>query len=143
MARTPPFSVPVQAATPALFTADASGKGPVAALNQDGSVNSPSNPAAQGSIVVLYATGEGALNAAVPDGTIISATPLAAPVLPVQVTIGGTNANIMYAGAVPQLVAGAIQINIRVPTGLPSGNAAIDLIVGTAISPNGCTIWVQ
>jgi len=33
VARTPPLTVPVVSATPALFTADASGKGQLAALN--------------------------------------------------------------------------------------------------------------
>lgn len=54
-----PISLSVVAAAPALFSVNSSGKGPGAILNQDSSVNSASNPAAQGSIVVLYGTGEG------------------------------------------------------------------------------------
>ena len=143
VARTPPFSIPVQAATPALFTANSSGIGQVAALNKDGSVNSSSNPASGGTVVVLYATGAGALNPAVPDGTIVSSAPLPAPVLPVLVTIGGQNANILYAGSAPQFVAGAIQINAQIPTGIAPGSAAVVLTVGTFSSPNGCTIAVR
>jgi uncharacterized protein (TIGR03437 family) len=44
---------------PALFTANGSGTGPAAAFNQDRSYNSPNNPAAKGSVVVLFMTGEG------------------------------------------------------------------------------------
>lgn len=143
VARTPPFSLPVQAATPALFTANSSGTGQVAALNQDGSINSPSNPAPGGTVVVLYATGAGALNPAAPDGTIVSSTPLPAPVLPVQVTIGGQSANVLYAGSAPQFVAGAIQINAQIPTGIAAGTTAVVLTVGTFSSPNGCTIAVR
>ena len=39
--------------------ADSSGQGQAAALNQDGALNSAENPAAAGSVVVLYGTGEG------------------------------------------------------------------------------------
>jgi uncharacterized protein (TIGR03437 family) len=143
VARTPPFLIPVQAATPALFTANSSGTGQLAALNQDGSANSASNPATGGSIVVLYATGAGTLNPAVPDGTIVTSTSLPAPMLPVGVTINGQKADIVYAGAAPQLVAGMIQINARVPTGITAGDAAVVVTVGTASSPSGCTIAVR
>jgi len=143
VARTPPFAVTVQATTPALFTTDGSGKGQLAALNQGASVNSASNPAAKGSVVVLYATGVGVLNPTVPDGTIVSSTPLPVPVSPIQVTIGGQAATILYAGAAPGLVAGAIQINARIPTGIPTGNAPVVLFSGTAGSSGNCTVAVQ
>src|SRR5262249_33404856 len=51
-------TVPVVSSAPGLFTADASGKGQAALLNQDGSLNSASSPAALGSVVVFFATGE-------------------------------------------------------------------------------------
>ena len=142
VARTPPFSMPVQSATPGFFTANGSGIGQLAALNQDYSVNSASNPAAQGSVVILYATGMGALNAAVPDGTIISSTALPALASPVQVTIGGKTAQVLYAGPAPELVAGTIQINVTIPSGI-TGNVAVVATVGTASSPDGCTISVH
>jgi uncharacterized protein (TIGR03437 family) len=141
VARTPPVSV--QTATPGFFTADGWGKGQLAALNEDGSVNSPSNPAAQGSLVVLYATGMGVLSQAVMDGTIVSSQPYPAPVLPVVVTIAGQSANIHYEGAAPDLVAGAIQINARVPSGIAAGSAEVFVTVGTISSPDGCTISVR
>jgi len=143
VARTPPFTVPVVSATPALFTADGSGKGQLAALDQDSSVNSPSNPAAKGSTVVLYATGVGILSPPVSDGTIVSATPLPAPVLPIQLTIGGQTAQIQYVGAAPSLVAGTLQINATIPTGTPTGNAAVVLFAGTTASSGNCTVAVQ
>src|SRR5258708_28515535 len=46
--------VDVTAAAPGLFTLAGSGIGPAAALNQDLTLNSVSNPAARGSIVVLF-----------------------------------------------------------------------------------------
>jgi uncharacterized protein (TIGR03437 family) len=143
VARTPPFSVPVQSATPAFFTADSSGQGQLAALNQDNSVNSASNPASQGSIVVLYATGMGVLSPSLPDGTIVSSTQLSVAGLPLQVTIGGQSAQVLYAGAAPGLVSGTIQINARVPVGVVSGSATVVATVGTVSSPDGCTISVR
>ena len=93
--------------------------------------------------MTLYATGAGLMNLAVADGTVVATTPLPVPVLPVQVFIGGQNADILYAGAAPQLVAGAIQINARVPTGIATGNAPVVLTVGAAMSQNGCTVAIR
>ena len=44
---------------PVLFAANASGAGPLAAMNQDGSINTATNAAAGGTTVTMYATGEG------------------------------------------------------------------------------------
>ena len=48
--------------SPGLFTVDGSGSGQLVALNQDGSLNNGANPAKAGSIVTLYATGQGAVS---------------------------------------------------------------------------------
>src|SRR5262249_45104477 len=82
-------SVPVaaDATAPALFTANSSGKGQVAALNQDGSVNGPSNPAPSGSVVVLYATGAGVLERPLADGEIAGSALISAKA-PVFVRFG-------------------------------------------------------
>jgi hypothetical protein len=67
-----PLSLPAGLAAPALFTADGSGKGQAAALNQDGTLNSVVNPASAASIVTVYGTGLGATvpisKDGVPDG---------------------------------------------------------------------------
>jgi sugar lactone lactonase YvrE len=47
--------------SPSIFTTSG-GAGQAAALNEDGSLNSQSNPAERGSIVVFFATGEGETN---------------------------------------------------------------------------------
>jgi uncharacterized protein (TIGR03437 family) len=93
------------AANPALFTANGSGSGPAAALNQDLSYNSPSNPAARGSTVVLLMTGEGQTSPPGVTGkvTTVSAVPprTPQPVLPVRVLIGGQPATIAFYGEAP------------------------------------------
>ena len=95
--------MPVAAANPSIFSANASGTGQGAILNNvDLSKNSASNPAARGSAVVLYATGTGVLKPAEEDGVL---TPAENPPLisqPVTVTIGGQSANVLYQGAAPR-----------------------------------------
>jgi uncharacterized protein (TIGR03437 family) len=56
--------VVIQAAptSPGLFSADGTGSGQGYVLNQDGTVNSPSNPAAPGSRITVFATGVGPIS---------------------------------------------------------------------------------
>jgi len=53
------YPLTVAATAPGLFAQNASGSGPGAILNQDNSLNGPSHPAAKGSIVQMFMTGEG------------------------------------------------------------------------------------
>jgi len=133
----------IAAATPGIFELENSGGVSKWLLNQDGTINSPATPAAAGSIVVFYATGAGQTNPPGVDGSL-AAAPLPAPVGQVLVTIGGASAPIVYAGAAPGLVAGLLQINVRVPGGLPSpASVALVLNIGNASSQKGCTIAIQ
>ena len=52
--RSEAVTVPVLTARPGIFGVDGSGHGQGAILNEDGSPNSPSNPAQRGSIIMLY-----------------------------------------------------------------------------------------
>lgn len=140
--RSQPVAVPVAAAAPALFSADATGRGNGAILNEDSSVNSPGNPAAKGSIVVLFGTGEGQTNPRGIDGRLaISVFPK--PILTVSVTIGGIVADVLYSGAAPSQVAGLFQANARVPEGVGSGAVPVVVTVGGASSQPGLTVSVQ
>ncbi len=53
------ITLPAGDTSPGLFTADNSGGGQVTGLNENGSYNSPDNPAAAGSTIVLFGTGAG------------------------------------------------------------------------------------
>jgi uncharacterized protein (TIGR03437 family) len=134
--------VPVVSAAPALFTANSSGKGAAAALNQDGSVNGAANPAPRGSVVMLYATGEGQTNPSVADGSITTSSPLRAPVQPVQARIASRVAKVHYAGSAPGLVAGVMQINVEIPSDGPTGAVPVSVRVGSASSPGNVSIFV-
>ncbi len=139
-----PFAlvVPVVAAVPALFTYDSSGKGPAAALNQNGSTNTQNNPAMRGSTVVFYGTGEGQTTPGGIDGKPAVA-PLPKPVLPVKTIIGGREAVVSYAGAAPGLTAGVMQINVQIPSDSPTGAVPVSVLVGNNASPANVTIWVR
>lgn len=139
--RTLPVIVPVEDTRPAVFTANAAGSGPAAALNEDGSRNSPANPAPRGSVAVLYLTGGGPTNPPPPDGAVAEAArELAARV---QVFVAGAEAAVLYAGAAPGLVAGAVQVNLRVPANTPAGNVPVVVRVGGRDSQPGVTVAVR
>ena len=135
---------------PGIFTLDASGRGPGAILNQDNTINGVNSPAARGSIVVIYATGEGQTSPTGVTGRIIQpiAADLRKPIAPVSVTIGGQAAEVLYAGSAPGLVSGAFQINVRVP-GTPGPATSpvtmenVVVTVGNASSPTGVTVAVR
>jgi uncharacterized protein (TIGR03437 family) len=137
-----PLVVPVAGSVPSLFTADASGKGQGAILNQDSSVNSPSNPAKRGSVVVLFGTGEGLTDPPGINGKI-AADELPKPLLPLSVTIDGKDALVLYAGAAPGEVAGVIQVNVVVPDGVSSGAVPVVLKVGLASSRSDVLVSIQ
>ena len=132
---------PVASSAFGLFTASASGSGQAAALNQDNSYNSASIPAAVGSIVSFYGTGAGVMTPAVSDGAIVTSAPLPQPDLPVTVTIGGQNAEVLYAGATPSRPA-CCRSNARIPAGLPSG-AAVAVTVGGLRTTHLVTVAVR
>jgi uncharacterized protein (TIGR03437 family) len=133
----------VAPSSPAIFLLNAAGQGAI--LNQDTTVNGTANPAARDSVIVIYATGEGQTNPFGVDGTIPGrSTALKTPVLRTRVRIGGQEAEVLYAGSAPFLVSGAMQINVKVPTGVTPGIAVpIEVIVGETPSPAGVTVAVR
>ena len=140
--RSNPLVVSIAGAAPGIFTQNSSGRGLGAILNQDNALNSIASPAAKGSIVVLYATGEGQTS---PEGSTgrIAATVFPRPTLPVSVQVGGIGAEVLYAGAAPGQVAGLFQVNLRVPEGIASGLMPIVLSVGGAPSQTGVVLAVR
>ena len=138
----PSFSIPVSQTAPGIFTLDQTGRGQGAILNQDNTINGRLSAAPPGSIVVLWATGQGPSD---PDWAedALATEPLPKPTNPVKVTIGGQDAEVLYAGAAPGLAA-VMQLNVRVPTGIKTGSAVpIVLTIGNASSQPGVTLAVQ
>ncbi len=141
--RTSPFiAEPCAGLVPAVFTLNGAGNGPAAALNQDGTVNGPANPAAPGSIIQLYGTGLGPTSPQLPTGSVTPTTsPFPMVLAPVTVTIGGEPAPIIYAGAAPGLVAGAVQVNVKVPN-LSAGPYLTAVSVGSTPNPQPQSVLV-
>lgn len=138
-----PIEIPVAPSVPGIFTADSSGSGQAAALNQDGSVNSADNPASPGDVIVLFATGDGQTTPAGQDGLIIDPTAgLPKPILGVRVLFS-QEADVLYAGAAPFLVSGVLQVNARIPaaTGI-NLSTPVRLLVGEESSQPGVTVAV-
>lgn len=89
-----------------------------AAVNEDGSQNAVDNPAARGSILVLYGTGQGV------------------EPQPIDVRIGGYIADVLYSGPVSGYP-GLWQLNARIPGGfLTPGLLPLTMNVGDAVSPS-------
>jgi uncharacterized protein (TIGR03437 family) len=135
-------NLPVATTAPGIFTLNASGTGPGAILNQDTSVNSPNNPATKGTIVSIYATGEGATTPTGVNGAVTGSNP-PLPVLPVTVTIGGQSAEVLFAGEAPGIVSGVIQVNARIPAGVASGDLPVVIMTGNRMSQAGVTVSVR
>jgi uncharacterized protein (TIGR03437 family) len=109
-------TVVMNSVSPGIFTQNATGSGDGVIANQDGTLNTSKNPAAAGSIVTIYMTGQGYISGMPPDGNVSNAA-LSTPSLP-QVYIGDQtfvpDANITYSGLAPTLV-GVWQINVKIP----------------------------
>jgi uncharacterized protein (TIGR03437 family) len=137
------WTIPVAPSAPGIFTLSSSGLGAAAVLNQDNSVNSAINPAPRGSIIQIYATGEGETSPHGVTGSVIG-TDLKTPVLAVKVTIGGQDAVVQYAGSAGASVAGLFQVNAVIPPSVaPAAAVPIVISVGGVPSQNGVTIAVQ
>lgn len=132
-------SLAVLKAHPGIFSLDASGSGQAAVLNEDGTPNSPTNPAKRGSIISIFATGGGATTPAIADGGITGNPP---PRLNASVRVYFPNtvylydeaedivAEVSYAGAVTGFVGGLVQVNARLPESSPIGYVLLMLAVG-------------
>ena len=110
-----PINVQVVPAVFGIFTQDGSGSGPAAVLNEDGTVNSPDNPAERGSIISIFGTGGGQTSPEGSDGAIATA-PLKRLTHIFDVYISSSvGSRVLYEGPAPDMVEGAIQISAQVP----------------------------
>jgi uncharacterized protein (TIGR03437 family) len=136
-----PFTVPLSATSPGIFTAGQNGTGQAATVG---------GPAAVEGRLTIFATGFGPWNYFVPDGTVLFGggpgncnsslistgctngfvVPPWLPATPVSLTIGGQPAPLQYVGPSPGTVAGLLQINALVPAGIGPGPQPIVLTVG-------------
>jgi uncharacterized protein (TIGR03437 family) len=142
------YPLSLAAAAPAIFTLNGSGSGLAAAIDSRGIANGPGNPAAPGSTLVFYMTGEGQTKPTGVTGevTSVNASPTGPltpqTILPVSVTIGGQPSTVTFYGEAPGLVAGVMQLNVLVPAGLPSGPAPLSISLGSVSSQPGASVYI-
>jgi uncharacterized protein (TIGR03437 family) len=146
-----PFSVRATDLAPALFTSTSTGIGQGAAGQYDTlgnylGMNSSANPVTRGSVITLYATGEGITKTSV-TGQITAAQSIGPatpqPQMTPSVLIDGQPATVVFYGEVPGVVAGMMQLNVIVPTNAHTGQVPVSISMGSAYSQAGVTVVAQ
>jgi uncharacterized protein (TIGR03437 family) len=137
--RSSPMTLPVQSSRIGLFSQNGLGTGAGAVLNQDGSINSPSNPAERGTIISLYATGGGPTDKPIADGMIVASPPpnLTSSVYAALNPVGdiyvddSDYAEVVFAGLVSDSVDGLVQVNIKLDGSITPGIRSLHVVVGS------------
>jgi uncharacterized protein (TIGR03437 family) len=136
-----PLSVPLTSAAPGIFSVGSGVGQAIAYGNSDGLIaaavgaipglnTKPAKIGDQQTLAIL-ATGLGPVNPPVQTGNNVTDGQLHQCATMPTVTVGGVQAQVVFAGMTPQFV-GVYQVNIIVPAGAPTGNA-----VPLQISMNG------
>jgi len=135
-------NVTAQPVAPAFFLFDAAGHVAAVHLNfsRIGTATSTvvGTPAAPNEVIVLYGNGFGATNPPAVNGQVL-AGPAQMPVNPI-ITFNGINGDVIFAGLT---ATGLYQFNVRVPAGLPDGDARVSATVGGVTSPTGALIAIK
>jgi uncharacterized protein (TIGR03437 family) len=130
--------VDIGVSTPAFFTTTQNGQGQIAALNEDNSVNTNTNGVARGGVIQLFATGQGFVPNAPPDGVPPSGAvnTLSRPRVIIGSTLVESNSpDLLYSGLAPGLV-GVWQINVRIPMSVPPSSSTDVVVVLNSIPSN-------
>jgi uncharacterized protein (TIGR03437 family) len=123
--QTAAVKVPVVPAAPGLFF-----QGSHAIVqNFDYSLNSSSNPAQDGALIIAYLTGAGAVSPPVADGAPALSSPTSNVTATVTATIDAQTAEVKFAGLAPNFV-GLWQVDVIVPAGLKTGEYPLVISVG-------------
>ncbi len=111
--------------SPGVFRLQIEQSAQAAAINQDGTLNGPANPAPRGSVVTVWATGYGQTDPPCQSGGLN--VPDAAPLGPgfsaiIETFLSGVREQTaQYVGSAPTLVCGIVQINFQVPDNAAPG----------------------
>ncbi len=144
-----PVAVNFAPSMPGIFTAAAGGQLYAIAVNSSdsslawpqGLASSGSHPAKAGDVLIIYATGLGAVDHTPIDGGIPSV--LASTIAKPSVLFGGVAGNVEFSGLAPQFV-GVNQLNVQVPSGVTPGNALpLQIQVNGFTSTNQAVIAIQ
>jgi uncharacterized protein (TIGR03437 family) len=128
--------IQMNVASPGLFTAGGNGVGQLAAVNQDGSINSKERPAPRGSVITLFGTGQGVIPGAPADGEPAQGT-ISTPEKP-RVIINTDfvpEEDVQFSGLAPGFV-GLWQINVRIPMQAPPSESVLVVVLQKGIPSN-------
>jgi uncharacterized protein (TIGR03437 family) len=143
--------VPMNQVSPGIFIGArlTSTTSQAAVINQDGSVNGPTSPANRGDIISIYATGQGFIDGAPPDGAVPSG-PLSTsyfprigfPIftdtltpLPNEKVPDGPGKYVTYSGT--SSYPGLWQINVQIPMSVDPNGPAILVMQAQGFTANG------
>jgi uncharacterized protein (TIGR03437 family) len=127
-------------AAPGIFAANGTGTGDGAIVHADNTLVTNLKPATGGETVVIYATGLGATSPSFATGTAVNQ--MNTMVMPVTVTIGGRDAQVVYAG-LTQGFAGLYQVNAVVPFGVTGSQPVVIKVGGIYSSTAGVTMSLR
>jgi uncharacterized protein (TIGR03437 family) len=127
-----PVRVPVLPVQPGVFLID--GVHAAALHGADYSLVWAERPARRGEVILLYATGLGAVQPLVADGAPAPVDPLSRTVTMPEVLIDGIPAEVQFSGLAPGY-AGLYQLNVVVPAGIASGDVEVVVTVAGQASP--------
>jgi uncharacterized protein (TIGR03437 family) len=140
-------TVTMQTFSPGLFMYPAANARYVAAQHADYSIVGPpglypgaSRPAKPGEVIILYTTGFGPTSPPTPSGQVVTSAALVVNLSAISVTIGGQPAPVKWAGIT---MAGVWQLNVQVPAGAATGDAAIVAQIGGKSTQGGAFVTVQ
>jgi uncharacterized protein (TIGR03437 family) len=141
-----PQSIILSAAAPGIFTVNASGQGQGIIVGVDANGSQPiadsANPVKAGQAIVIYCTGLGEVSPAVTTGAAAPLTQISNTIEPIQVTVGGIEANVLFSGLTPGFV-GLYQVNATVPSGVAPGSQVPVTLTGAGQQSMPVTIAVQ
>jgi uncharacterized protein (TIGR03437 family) len=133
-----PQAVVIAAAQPTILSPN--GVAYIYVQGPDGTALPPDSAVKAGDTITLYCSGLGAVNPPVTAGSPASTSTLSNTVNPVTAMIGQTPATVLFAGLAPGWVQ-LYQVNVRIPSGLPSGKAVLTLAVsGQQSAPVSITV---
>ena len=92
-------------------------------------MNSAGNAAERGKLIVLDHTGAETFKSSPVDGAV-NGLPLPEFLAPLSLQIGGTDAQVFYAGPAPGLVSGVFRSNAKIPAGIVPHRERNDRIPG-------------
>jgi uncharacterized protein (TIGR03437 family) len=140
-------TVSIAALSPALYSNSGDGTGQGKITNQDGTANSAANPAARGTVIKIFGTGQGPVSPPVADGSPAPADPPADTVAvptsdgktclsqqpSVCVAIGSVFGDIQFSGLAPGMV-GMWELDVKIPTTAPTGAVNVRAVINGVLS---------